>query len=208
MKAHIIGMLAAIPLLAMLTAVPAQAEGAPPSTSSYVSDDTNAVTTTEITYTQYTDDTFKKVVKETKSGPIPLGNADDVWTTGTSQASGCAKVVAENVSKVLLIKVYVYQTWTEWCWTRSTQRVYAVDTGWRLPLVKSGIEWAGEVNHDEGFFDFGEDDGHPISGYEHYRQGHFKIGPLWSPVPWTTHSYPWNDQHVYYNGTAKTWIGK
>lgn len=119
---------------------------------------------------------------------------------GTSSSSGCIRVTVKNhESTTLGFTAYNFNTWTRWCWNRSTQTVYDVTKGWTISDVDPLFYWRGIVNSEFVFYDYSTNDGHPRSAYKNYQQGHFEdcvlkygcIGQL----------YPTNTLRSYYNGT-------
>lgn len=137
--------------------------------------------------------------------PSPTGDggmmtAMDSGTGGSTTASGCRKVTVNNRAHTLLgFTAYVFHTWTRWCWTRSTQTVSDVTTGWTISDVDSQEFWKGIVNSELGFYDYSVNDGHPRSAYKHYRQGQFENCVVKYSCIGTT--YPANTLRSYYNGT-------
>ncbi len=123
---------------------------------------------------------------------------------GTTTSSGCRRVTVKNESETLLgFTAYWFNTWTSWCWNRTRQVVRDVTTGWYLKDVDSEYYWRGMVNREFDYYDYGTDDGHPVSAYKYYRQGRFencvmKYGCLGA-------LYPANTLRSYYNGT---WVWK
>jgi hypothetical protein len=119
---------------------------------------------------------------------------------GDSTASGCRRVTVNNEYETLLgFTAYYFHTWTRWCWTRSTQNVYDVTSGWTISDVDATEYWRGIVNTELGLYDYSVNDGHPRSAYKNYRQGHFencviKYGCI-------SNTYPANTLRSYYNGT-------
>jgi hypothetical protein len=119
---------------------------------------------------------------------------------GTSSASGCIKVTVNNVAKTVLgFTAYIFHTWTDWCWTRSTQVVYNVTHGWYISDVDPEEYWKGIVNSEFLFYDYSTNDGHPKSAYKNYMQGQFDNCILKYGCVGTT--YPTNTLRSYYNGT-------
>lgn len=119
---------------------------------------------------------------------------------GSSSSSGCRKVTITNrASTVLGFTAYRFKTWTNWCWTRSSQVVRSVSTGWSITDVDSQQYWKGLVQTVNGFYDYSTNDGHPKSAYKHYRQGRFENCVLKYGCIGTT--YPANTLRSYYNGT-------
>ena len=139
----------------------------------YTADGKKALGT--VTYGQNTEDVTLgeefPSVGGNNGGPIPVGSGSG----GSSSSSGCRKVTVNNWQGTTLgFTAFWYHTWTRWCWTRSTQNIYDVTTGWSISDVTANWWWLGEVNKELGFYDFGTNDGHPRSAYKHYRQGHFE----------------------------------
>ena len=124
----------------------------------------------------------------------------DSGSGGTSSSSGCRKVTVNNYAKTVLgFTAYVFHTWTDWCWTRSTQVVYNVTHGWYTSDIDSQEYWKGIVNSEFLFYDYSTNDGHPRSAYKNYMQGQFENCVLKYGCIGTT--YPANTLRSYYNGT-------
>lgn len=138
------------------------------------------------------------VVSEVGGSKVVVQKASG--TGGSTTASGCRKVTITNTKRTTLgFTAFKYHTWTRWCWTRSSQVVSSVTTGWSISDVDSQFYWKGNVNSEFGFYDYSTNDGHPKSAYKHYRQGRFencvfKYGCIGN---W----YPANTLRSYYNGT-------
>lgn len=120
---------------------------------------------------------------------------------GGSTAGGCARVTVNNegVSPNFGWHVYWYRTWTHWCWNRSTQNIYDVQTGWTIDDVAPFTFWMGENSNELIFYDYATNDGHPRSAYKHYRQGRFDNCPI--KFGCVESLYPANTLRSYYNGT-------
>lgn len=120
---------------------------------------------------------------------------------GSTSASGCRRVTVNNegVSPNLGTTVFWFRTWTRWCWTRSTQTVYDVSSGWTIDDVAPFTYWRGINNKELGFYDYSTNDGHPRSAYKNYRQGSFENCPL--KIGCVGMRYPSNTLRSYYNGT-------
>lgn len=194
--------------VAMASGVQAKSNPLPPTPEPVVSTGSATVET-------YTDN-FKKLVSTVTYGPETEGQlmpAEDVGaapgdgiaanaggSAGSSSASGCQRVTVNNEAETVLgFTAYWFHTWTRWCWTRSTQVVYDVSTGWFLSDVDSQQYWRGIINSELGFYDYSTNDGHPKSAYKHYRQGRFENCVLKYGCIGTT--YPANTLRSYYNGT-------
>ena len=190
----------------LTTPVSAQAEETAIDT---VSVDHMVATVVEETYTTG----FRRMVDkrsygaETQGLVMGGGNVDsgDISTQasgsgGTSTASGCRTVTVKNEAETVLgFTAYYYNTWTSYCWTRSTQTVYNVSNGWSITDVDPQQNWIGEVDKELLFYDYGTNDGHPRSAYKHWRKGHFEnVVPVYGT--WN-HTYPTNTIRAYYNGT-------
>jgi hypothetical protein len=174
-----------------------------------------------VTVETYTDG-FKKLLSVKTYGPETEGRllGDDnigltpgaaarhlaVWPTagsgtgGTSSATGCRKVTVNNEHENLLGSTgFWFRTYTEWCWTRSSQVVRDVATGWRFDEADWTYQWGGFINSELRFYDFSADDGHPNSAYLHYRQAKVDNCPV--KIGCTGAVYPANTLRSYYNGT-------
>lgn len=126
----------------------------------------------------------------------PMGSGSG----GSSSASGCIKVTVNNhANTVLGFTAYIFHTWTNWCWTRSTQVVYNVTHNWYISDVDSQEYWKGIVHTEFLFYDYSTNDGHPKSAYKNYMQGQFDNCVLKYGCIGTT--YPTNTLRSYYNGT-------
>jgi hypothetical protein len=153
-----------------------------------------------VTVETYTDD-FKRLVSVETFGPETEGEpleVDAIGLTpratkqrlaimpmagsgagGSSTATGCRKVTVNNEHENLLGSTgFWFRTFTEWCWTRSTQTVSGVATGWRFDEADWTYQWDGIINTDTRFYDFSTDDGHPKSAYLHYRQAKVDNCPI------------------------------
>jgi hypothetical protein len=129
-------------------------------------------------------------------GVVPMASGSG----GSSSSSGCRKVTVNNETETVLgFTAYWFHTWTRWCWTRSTQVVYDVTTGWYISDVDSQEYWKGINNTELLFYDYSTNDGHPRSAFKHYRQGRFENCVLKYGCIGTT--YPTNLLRSYYNGT-------
>lgn len=149
-------------------------------------------------------DTDGDVLSTTTYGPMVVGGVDsnvsgkESGSGGTSSASGCRRLTVSNRKRTALgLTAFRFVTWTEWCWTRSTQTVRVVKKGHRLEDVDPLFSWQGITAKEFLFYDYGTNDGHPKSAYKHYRQGHFEncVGPVCQSF------YPENTLRSYYNGT-------
>lgn len=134
------------------------------------------------------------------AGTEPSTLAKRGGTGGTSTASGCRKVTISNRAKTVVGKTaYRYNTWTRWCWTRSSERIHrGVKTGWSISSVDGFQYWRGQVRKVTNFYDAGANNNRPRSGFRHYRQGRFencvvKYGCIQT-------SYPANSLRSYSNG--------
>jgi len=135
-------------------------------------------------------------------GITPMGSGDG----GTSSASGCRRVTVRNETESTLgFTTYWFNTWTRWCWNRSTQVVYDVTHGWFLEDVDVVAEWQGIVKKELLFYDYSTNDGHPRSAFKHYRMGKFKL--CVPSIGCYATLYPANLLRSYYNGTWvwQTW---
>lgn len=120
---------------------------------------------------------------------------------GTTSASGCRRVTVNNYARNLLGSVaYNYQTYMEWCWTRSTYYTGNVLSGFRLLQVGSQQYWRGQVNYDQHFYSWVS--GRPRSGAISYRQGRFENCVL--KYGCISNTYPGNTIRGHSNGTW-TW---
>lgn len=118
---------------------------------------------------------------------------------GTSSASGCKTATVYNRERSTLgTLLYTYKTWTTWCWTRSTDRIYNVSTGWDYINDDMCWSWEGEVNNDINFYNWASGYA-PISGHLHRRKGHTQGGCLFP-----NNKYPENYIRAHSNGTW-TW---
>lgn len=87
---------------------------------------------------------------------VPFGSGSG----GSSSASGCKKVTVHNKKNSYLgALMYTWDTWTEWCWTRSTQRIYNVSTGQRFYPDTTTIDWHGVIDKEKIFYDYSTNDG-------------------------------------------------
>lgn len=128
------------------------------------------------------------------------GTALSSGTGGDSSGSGCLRVTVNNEAETVLgFTAYWFHTWTRWCWTRSTQNVHDVSTGWTISDVDSQQYWRGIVNKELVFYDYSTNNGHPRSAYKHYRQGRFENCVL--KYGCIGNTYPANTLRSYYNGT-------
>lgn len=120
---------------------------------------------------------------------------------GSSTGSGCRKVTISNRATTYTGKTaYRYNTWTRWCWTRSTQRIHAGGSnGFFVSEADAFQYWRGQVASNRYFYDAGANDGHPRSAFYHYRQGRFENCVLTYGCVQTT--YPTNVIRSYANGT-------
>jgi hypothetical protein len=119
-------------------------------------------------------------------------------TGGTSSASGCMKLTVHNAQNSITgaFLLFTYHTWTRWCWTRSTQNIYDVTTGWDWVEDDPTVGWEGEVNREIIFYDYSTNDGHPRSAHKHWRKA--KVSQCSFLC---TYFYPANLIRAYYNGT-------
>lgn len=142
------------------------------------------------------------------ASPMPAKNgkpgdvsANASGSGGSSSASGCTKVTVHNEAETLLgFTAYYFDTWTRWCWTRSTARVYDVTHGWDIHSVDSQQYWKGIVNKETHLYDWKSGDSD--SGYYHMRQGQFENCVLKYGCIGTT--YPKNIIRSHSDGTW-TW---
>lgn len=121
---------------------------------------------------------------------------------GTSSASGCLKLTVTHTAHTYLgFVAWKFANWTHWCWTRSTQRVYNVSTGWQISDVDSQYQWDGIIKggYIHGFYDYSTNDGHPYSAYKNQRTGHFEDCVL--KYGCIGNIYPTVLIRSYYNGT-------
>lgn len=141
-------------------------------------------------------------------GAVPQGNPRLVGGTGgvvalgsgsggTSSASGCRRVTVRNEKESTFgSTLYWFNTWTEWCWNRTTKVVSSVSTGWSINDVDSLQVWHGVVNDQRYFYSWQA--GASKSGYYHYKQGHFENCFL---VACGANTYPSNTLRSFANGT-------
>jgi hypothetical protein len=127
----------------------------------------------------------------------------DTGSGGSTKASGCQRVTLNNYKKSPLgDRVWNYRTWTNYCWTRSTDNIYSVTTGWSIRDIFGCYEWIGQVGPaDVHFYDWASGYA-PRSGYYHEREGHLKLVCA-TPIL-QVHYYPRNILRVHSNGTW-TW---
>jgi hypothetical protein len=118
---------------------------------------------------------------------------------GSSSASGCRKVTVHNRrSSYLGALMFTWDTWTNWCWTRSTQNIYNVSHGQRFYPDTTFIDWQGVIDSEYGFYDYSTNDGHPRSAYKNWQQAKVTNIVLGATVGTI---YPVNLIRSYYNGT-------
>ena len=98
---------------------------------------------------------------------------DGVGSGGSSSSSGCREVTVKNEKKDHLgFSVFWFNTWTSWCWDRSTWTTYDVSTGYFLDDVDPLYEWRDLIVDHADFYRW--QTGFPESGYRHEKQGHFE----------------------------------
>lgn len=130
-------------------------------------------------------------------GPAP-GEISTLAETkgGSSSASGCRKVtIYAGANTIFGTLAYRLTEWTSWCWNRSRQNIYNVNTGWSIK-ASTWYGWEGTVRTEKGFYDYSTNNGYPRSAYKHYRMGQFKQ----NNAPFFNH-YPETLIRSYYNGT-------
>ena len=105
-------------------------------------------------------------------------SSDGTWQSrsgsgGSSSPSGCTKVTVRNKKETLLgFTAYWFNTWTSWCWNRSSWTITNVETGFFLEDVDPLHFWQGLVFDDTRFYAW--QPGYSKSGYWHEKQGHFR----------------------------------
>lgn len=118
---------------------------------------------------------------------------------GTSSASGCKKVTVHNKRDSYFgALMYTWDTWTSWCWTRSTQNIYNVSTGQRFYPDTTTIDWHGVVDSEKIFYDYSTNNGYPRSAYKNWQQAKVSNVVMGATVGTI---YPENLIRSYYNGT-------
>lgn len=166
---------------------------------------TYTTTVTETTYGAFGKVTgTQSYTTASASGGVPETSATTAVTAastgGTSTASGCKKVSVGKLGYSYLGKhVWSFVNWTRWCWTRSTQVVYNVTSGYLFEILDSQYKWSGISQTVKEFYDYSTNDGHPKSAYKNLRTAHIEncvlkygcIGDI----------YPSVLIRSYYNGT-------
>lgn len=95
--------------------------------------------------------------------------ASDSGSGGESAGSGCRRATIYNeVETALGATAYVYNTWTQWCWRRSSHAVSDVTTGQYLSDVDPFFKYRGIVSQDERPYAW--QTGYNKSGHWHERQ--------------------------------------
>lgn len=94
--------------------------------------------------------------------------------------------------------MYTWQTWTDWCWTRSNQKITRATNGSKFIPDNDFLDWSGTVDSEIGYYDYSTNDGHPRSAYKHWRQAKVANVVLGAT---TGTIYPENLLRSYYNGT-------
>jgi len=94
--------------------------------------------------------------------------------------------------------IFWYDTFTYWCWTRSTGVISGVSTGWRIRDVDGAWSWNGEVSVNKYFYQWRS--GYTKSGYYHERTGHFSYA-----FKFSNNLYPTNILRSHRNGTWTWW---
>ena len=123
-----------------------------------------------------------------------LGSGDG----GSSTASGCQTVTVMNEKETTLgATAYWYNTWTHWCWTRSSYNTYDISTNFYLSDVDANYVWRGEVSLQAAHYAYVG--GYSTSGYEHERTGHFENCVFHYGCIGNT--YPDNRLYSHYDGT-------
>lgn len=124
---------------------------------------------------------------------------------GTSTASGCRRINVRNERESTYTgsTVFWFNTFTEWCWNRSTSTITSAVTGYYLEDVHSTAIWQGIIVDNRYYYAWVS--GKSKSGYYHEKQGKFdncvlKYGCVGS-------FYPRNLLRSYSNGTYswQTW---
>jgi hypothetical protein len=147
---------------------------------------------------QYGADTESTVLGGSTSTPGTV-SALTTGSGGSSSASGCRKVTVHNRrSSYLGALMFTWDTWTNWCWTRSTQTIYNVSHGQRFYPDTTFIDWQGVIDSEYGFYDYSTNDGHPRSAYKNWQQAKVTNVLLGATVGTI---YPVNLIRTYYNGT-------
>lgn len=144
----------------------------------------------------YGPETAGELLEQDRIGIVPTSGTSNLATT----ASGCRRVTVVNKASTWLgAAAYKFNTWTYWCWTRSTQVVSKISVGWSISEVDSQYVWQGIVNTELDRYDYSTNDGHPYSAFKHYRQGRFENCALKFGCIGTV--YPANTLRSYYDGT-------
>jgi hypothetical protein len=179
----------------------------PPSTETTTSSSANDVAlvqdlsadgeiTSSVTY-----DAAGNGVVELPDGTLIRAAGDGSGAGTKPSTSGCRRVTVHNRGESISGDlVYMYNTWTEWCWDRASRKITSVRTKDYLSHVASSMYYRGVVGSDERFYNWRS--GYNKSGHWHERQSHWEN--CIAKYGCVSNDYPRNIIRAHSDGTY-TW---